>query len=735
MPERYVEAILKYVADRQYHPLKPRRLARQMGIAEADYSAFREAVKRLRDAGRVVLGARNALMLPEMSSRVVGFYQANRRGFGFVVPEEANAHGDLFIPEGSSGGAMTGDSVVARAYRQGRREGKQVFAGKIVEILQRGRNRFVGTLQQAQGAWFVLPEGRAATAPIVIPDVGEAGPKPGTKVVVEIVKYPQEGQLPSGVIVETLGEKGQIEVETLAVIRAHGLEEEFSQAAMDDARLAIEGFGAGADARENWTDMTVVTIDPPSARDFDDAISLRREGGGSVTLGVHIADVSHFVREGAALDIEARRRSTSTYFPRKVLPMLPEILSNGVCSLQQGQPRYCKSVLITYDAEANVTKTHFAETVISSTRRLTYQQAQEICDGKTGGYPRKVVELLQRLADLSRRIERRRRRAGMLHLDLPAVELVFDENDRVVDAVPEDDAYTHTMIEMFMVESNEAVASLLDRLKRHFLRRIHPAPDEPGSKQLTAFIRACGHKLPADISRGDLQMLLEKVKGRPESHAVNLAVLKTFQQAEYSPMRIGHFALASENYCHFTSPIRRYPDLTVHRLLGEYCRGELETRPPEDISAMVKLGEHCSAAERRSEAAERELREVLVLQLLETKVGESFDGVITGVTNFGLFVQSRQFGVEGLIRMDGLGDDWWDVNVRTGEIRGQRSGKKYRIGDRIVVRIVAVDVARRQLDLLPEGQPEDVPKKKTRTKPNKQTGGKVKPRKKNPRKR
>ena len=707
MPQRYVEAILKYLSGREYQPLKPRQVARQLGVADDDYGTFREAVKILRDSGRIVLGAKDALTLPEMASRVVGFFRPNPRGFGFIVPETPNAHGDLFIPPEGVGGAMNGDLVVARVMSRGKRQGKAMFAGQIVEILQRGQNRFVGTLDCTGGTWFVLPDGKQMSTPIVVRDTEGAGPQAGSKVVVEIVQYPGPGEFPAGVIVEQLGGKGRLEVETLAVVRAHGLEERFPDAALADARASIQDFDGSPDGRTDLTRQVIITIDPADARDFDDAIGLEIHNDGRCTLGVHIADVSHFVREGTSLDEEARRRGTSVYFPRKVLPMLPEVLSNGVCSLQEAQSRYCKSAFVTYDAQAKVVGSRFAETVIRSAKRLTYEQAQQIIDGKVGGYDRRVVELLRNMEKLARLIEQRRRKAGMLHLDLPEVKLVFDEGGRVIDAVKEDDSYTHTMIEMFMVEANEAVASLMDRLDRPCLRRIHPAPEQSGSKDLSAFIRACGHKLPRDLTRRDIMSLLESVKGRPESYAVNLAVLKTFQQAEYSPMTIGHFALASDHYCHFTSPIRRYPDLTIHRLLSDYCRGRMDSRPPEDTPELRKLAEHCNAAERRAQAAEEELREVLILQFLETKVGESFDGVITGVANFGIFVQSPRFLVEGLVRLEDLGDDWWDVQAQYGQVTGEHSGKRYRIGDLLSVRIAGVDVARRRLNLVPEPRDKD----------------------------
>jgi len=705
MPQRYVEAILKYLADRRVSPLKPRQLARQLGVSDEDYGTFREAVKGLRDAGRVVMGTGSALMLPAMTDRVVGFFRQNPRGFGFIVPEQPNAHGDLYVPAEATGGAMTGDLVVAQVQKRGRRDGQKVYGGRIIEVRKRAKNQFVGTLARNEGTWFVMPDGAGMIPPIVVADVGEAGPKPGAKVVAEIVQYPERGDLPKGVIVETLGEQGEMEVETTAVIRAHGLTEQFGPEALADARRATEQFDSWKlDGREDLTDETVVTIDPADARDFDDAISLAAGKDGTVTLGVHITDVSHFIREGSALDEEARRRGTSVYFPRKVIPMLPEVLSNGICSLQPGERRYCKSVLITYDADAKVVARRFVDSVIRSSKRLTYRQAQNLCDGNSGKINPKVVALVREMEALARRIQARRRQAGMLSLDLPEARLVFDDANHVIDAAPVDNSYTHTVIEMFMVEANEAVSELLTRLDRRHLRRIHPDPAQTGGKELAAFVRACGHRIAVDLTRRDIQDLLARVQGRPESYAVNLAVLKTFEQAQYSPMQIGHFALASRHYCHFTSPIRRYPDLTVHRLLTEHIHGRLDTRPPEDLSALTQLGEDCTAAERRAKAAEEELREVLVLQLLATKVGESFDGVITGVTNFGIFVQSPRFLIEGLVRLADLGDDWWDVAARYGQIRGQRSGKVYRIGDILPVRILGVDVARRQLNLLPEPQ-------------------------------
>ena len=729
MPERYVAAILKYMSDREYQPLKPKQLARWMGVDEDAFSTFRASVKRLRDAGQVVMGTGNALMLPEMPGRVTGFFRQNPKGFGFITPESPNSNGDLFIPPDAVGGAMDGDLVTAEARKQGKRDGETLYRGKIVKIVKRSENRVVGELKQSEGKWFVLPDGKQLTQPIIIRDVGSAGAKTDTKVVVEITKYPEPGQLPVGVIVEEIGPAGPLAIETRAIIIAHGLTEEFPQAALDEARAAVAAFDPeDATGREDITSLTIITIDPDTARDYDDAISIQVNPDGTWTTGIHIADVSHFVPEGGELDASARSRATSVYFPRKVLPMLPEVLSNGVCSLQEGVKRFCKSAFITYDQDAQVVNTRVAETVICSTKRLTYTQAQDICDGKNDGFTPEVVELVGNMLTLARKIQARRADGGMLRLDLHDVELVLDDQDRVIDVEPEDDAYTHTIIEMFMVEANEAVARLFDSLNRPVIRRVHPSPDKQGSAKFKMFVRAAGHKVPANLTVKDMQDLLAEVRGKPESKAVNLALLKTMQRAEYSPMQIGHFALASDAYCHFTSPIRRYADLTVHRMVAEHCRGNLKTRPPEDVSALVILAEECTAAAERADAAEKELNQLLVLQLLAKHVGEIHDGVVDGISNFGIFVELPKYGIDGLIRLEDLGDDWWEVSTKTGKVFGERSGQVFRIGDPLRVKIVAVDVAARQLNLVPEKT--DSPGKKKRkdsAKPKGKGKGKAKP--------
>ena len=424
---------------------------------------------------------------------------------------------------------------------------------------------------------------------------------------------------------------------------------------------------------------------------------------GQLELGVHIADVSHFVQPGGALDQEARARANSVYFPRLVIPMLPEVLSNGVCSLQEDEPRLTKSAFITYDAHGRRVATRFANTVIRSARRLTYRQATQILAGKTGGHSKKVVALLRRMEALARTIQGRRLADGMLVLDLPEVELVFDEEGRVTGVEPADTSFSHTIIEMFMVEANEVVAELLAGLRVPALRRVHPPPDQAAAGPLNRFLRALGLASVKDMSRKALQRLLDLVKGRPDSFAVNLAILRSLEQAAYEPSPVGHFALASEDYTHFTSPIRRYPDLTVHRLLESHLQGGFKkhrrhTDAPT-LDECRELGVHCSRNERRAEAAERELKLVHILRLLEQHLGDEYEGIVTGVTNFGVFVQLPEYLVDGLLRFSDLADDWWEVDSEAGCVIGQRTRRRLKLGDRVRVIIASIDLANRELNL------------------------------------
>jgi len=764
MPDRYTGRILSHVADPRYELSTVRQLARDLQIDDEEFDDFHAAIDRLLEDRTLVLGSSDTIALPPPGPEMVGTFRKHERGFGFIIPDELTQHGDLFVPPGRTGDAMTGDRVRAKVRHEGKRgAGKSPYVGVITEVLERADRRYAGVLIQKGNQYLVEVDGRQIHDPLIIRDPHAKNAKPGDKIVIEIIDYPtDEGpgrkQLGEAVIVEVLGEAGEPDVETTAVMRAFGLADEFPKAVLDEARQAARSLdeqGPIPADREDLTDPDryyITTIDPPDAKDFDDAIHIKKldpkqePDDAAWELGVHIADVAYYIKPGSSLDEEAYARGNSTYLPRKVVPMLPEILSNGVCSLQPGVRRYAKSCFIRYDRHAKVLGSRFARSVIKSVKRMTYLEAQALIDGDIrearkhtkdappaeGGikYDRELIQSLQRMNELAKTIRERRFGQGMIVLNLPEVELIFDDAGRVVDAQPEDDAFTHTIIEMFMVEANEAAARAFDKLNVPMLRRVHPDPDAHDVGELRGFARVAGFNIPQRPSRKELQGLLEAVRGKPAEHAVHLAVLRTLSKAEYSPMLVGHFALASEHYTHFTSPIRRYPDLIVHRGLDAIIDAQArmfkgsdaehprhlkprqlkhigrevaaDDRVPDEMR-LREIGRHCSTTERNSEQAERELRSYLVLELMAEHLGDDFEGTVTGVTGAGAFVQIDRYLIDGFVAtsdLPGSRDERWRLNNTTGALVAQRSGATVSIGHRFTVRVAEVDLSRRRMELV-----------------------------------
>jgi ribonuclease R len=674
--------------------------------------------------------------LPEGSFS--GIFRLNPKGFGFIEPDDAaEIAADVFVAPGDTLDAITGDRVVAKRIKRGfKRPGQLGFTGRIVEILERGQKRFVGTYRLRGKLGVVKPDGGLLTEEIPVPDASSSGAAPNDKVVFELLKYPAQYQQAEAVIVEVLGPRGHPGVDTLAVIRQFDLPDEFSEEVAEAARHAVDRFTDEEIARRtDLRNLMTITIDPETARDYDDAVSIETLDGGITRLGVHIADVSFFVRPGEPLDAEAYVRGTSVYLPTLVVPMLPELLSNGMCSLQEGHDRLVKSAFIHLDREARVVRTEFANAVIRNKKRLTYEQVNEVLEhGRTDLVEPGVLKLLQDMDALARRILQRRRRDGYLELDLPSVDLVFDDQLQVIDARPEDTSFSHKIIEMFMVEANEAVARHLSHRRLPAMRRIHEPPSPEKLEVTAGFLRSCGHPIKDPGNRFELQKLLRETQSAPDGYPVHMAVLRSMMQAKYAVSDEGHWALASDCYCHFTSPIRRYPDLAIHRSLAAAEGWDGQTRAEahggrhrgrrsggEGASSEAALREaaaHCSRTERRAEAAERELTKVKVLTLLEKHVGEEFSGVIAAVQEYGLFVEFPKYMVEGLVHVSDLRDDDYEYDRRNYCLIGRRSGRKVRIGDSIRVTIAAVDIPRRELDLAPApGTPfATVPEKKAKHK-------------------
>jgi len=637
---------------------------------------------------------------------VTGMFRRSSGGHGFVRPLDAppgdRSH-DIYIPAAAALDAVSGDTVRVRLgkTRDARRPGP---AGEIVEVVKRRTTRFVGSYFEAARAGWVQIDGTGFARPVAVGDPGAKGVRPDDKVVVEMVRFPTHVRDGEGVIVEVLGRAGDVGVDTATIIHEFALPGAFPEEVLADARRQAERFDESVPAnRRDLTARTVVTIDPVDARDFDDAISLERVERGHWLLGVHIADVAHFVRDGAPLDQEARNRGTSVYLPDRVIPMLPEIVSNNLASLQPGRVRYARTCWIEFTPEGAPVHAAVERSAIASARRFTYEEVDVFLadpDTLSVAMTPEVRALLGRMRDLARLLRRRRIARGALQLERPEVKIDLDRDGRVSGAHVVSHTESHQIIEEFMLAANEAVAGALSASGSGFLRRIHAAPDPRKLRQLTEFVTELGFEVDSLESRFELQRLLDLARGRPEEHAVHYAVLRSLTRAVYGPQEDGHYALASDCYCHFTSPIRRYPDLQVHRALDEMARGR---RTPAD--GLLQLGVDCSDLERRAEAAERELVKLKLLLFMSGRIGMEMHAVVTGVEPFGLFVQGLEIPAEGLVPLNALPDDVYRFDKASHTLSGRRPGQSFRLGDRVEVAVARVDLDRRELDFRLVGGP------------------------------
>jgi len=697
----FADSVLKRVAEPEYRPATLKALSRQFEVSPDDYAEFRATVKRLIHQGKLDLAKDKTLRRPDQSGLIVGLFRRSAKGFGFVRPHTAAAKTDhIHIPVEATRDASSGDEVAVKITRRSRRAGMN-DEGRIVRILTRASGVFVGNYFEAGDTSFVQIDGTTFREPISVGDPGAKGAKPGDKVALEIVRYPTPYRDGEGVIIEILGRRGQPGVDTLSIIRAFNLPDTFTEEAHDEAREQAKLFNeAQIGERLDLRDLPTVTIDPSTARDFDDAISLSRDEQGHWSLAVHIADVSHFVRAGSALDRAARHRGTSVYLPDRVIPMLPEILSNSLASLQAGRTRYTVSALLDFNPEGILTSKRFARSAIKVDHRFAYEQALVVMKQPRtdhAGVAPEITAMLGHMLELAMILRRRRKSRGALELFLPEIEIELSDLGQVTGAHLAVHDESHQLIEEFMLAANEAVATTLTEQHIGFLRRAHPDPELYKLAEFAEFVRSLGLVLDQPQSRFELQRVLKEAIGRPEEYAVHYGLLRSLKQASYTPEPEGHYALASQDYCHFTSPIRRYPDLQVHRQLIAWLDGK---SPRSRHDELIVLAQHCTRTERRAEAAERELIRMKLLSFLENQVGTAFHSIVVGVEDFGLFCRLCELPVEGLIHVTSLADDFYYLEAGTHTLVGRRSGRRHRLGDRVLIRIAHVDVDRRELDLI-----------------------------------
>ena len=700
--------ILEKLREKGSRVLSIRELAKKLNVREREEDAFRERLETLERRGEIARVRGEKYSVIEFTNQIAGRITVRPEGFGFVlVPGGA----DLFIPRGGMHGAMDGDTVLAREERsraRGRAGSPDRISGSVVRVLDRARERVVGRFEKQEGRAVVVPYDPRIDAIVRIADGRTHGARPEEIVEVRLTSFPDTRRVAHGVVEERLGFLGEPGVDVEIVLRSHNLPPRFPQPVIEEA----ESFPSDVRTedllgRRDFRGRRIVTIDGETAKDFDDAVEVERTPTG-FRLGVHIADVSHYVAEGTALDDEARSRGTSVYFPGRVLPMLPEHLSNGLCSLNPRVDRLVLSALLETDRKGRVVSAEFVKGVIRSSARMTYTEVARILEsGPTHGDKERYGPLLddfREMGELAARLRERRESRGSIDFDLPDADVVLDDTGLVVGIVPESRNVAHRLIEEFMLAANEAVAKKLLFAKQPAMYRVHDPPDPDRLVDLRDVLNTFGYELKGDLEEvppAAFQKVLKAIDGKPEERLLSDLLLRAQRKAVYSEECRGHYALAAPYYCHFTSPIRRYPDLVVHRQLTAL----LEKGRPVAAKDFDAVNDHLrevaafsSERERRAEAAERESLLWKKIVFMKDKIGREFDAYVTGVAAFGVFVTLQDFFVEGLVPVSSLGDDFYVYEEKQHRLRGRSSGKIFRLGDALRVQLKAIDEVRRRLD-------------------------------------
>jgi ribonuclease R len=649
----------------------------------------------------VIIRTRNGRIgLPEQMNLVVGTVQAQPQGYAFVLPEDKNIKGDIYIASHSMSGAMHKDRVLVRVIRQSK--GETRAEGEVIRVLNRAFSRVVGRFEGFPGeAGYVIPDEKRLTADIIIPKGKGGKATSGDKVVVELLRWPKGRQPAEGEIIEVLGRAGQPSVESLGVVRQLGLPEDFpSDVHSEVARVSLSVTEEQRRGRRDLTGLNMVTIDGADAKDLDDAVSIEQTASGLYRLGVHIADVGHYVREGTALDREAFERGTSVYLADGVIPMLPETLSNGICSLNPQVERLALSVFMDVNQSGEVVDHEIVESVIRTAERLTYDEVNAILLDEPGEvkerYPRQIedLRLMQQLRDI---LMSKRERRGAIDFELGEAKIVLGPDGKVLDIVPRQKTLADSIIEEFMVLANETVATRFFWLQVPFLYRVHEEPGPDKVVELNLFLNSFGLRVRAGkegVRPAAIQEVMNALEGRPEKRLVHRVLLRHMMRARYSPEALGHFGLALQYYSHFTSPIRRYPDLVIHRIIKRLLRqGKLSESEHEKLTAFVaKAAKQSSDREQLATEAERAVEAVKKTLFMQDKVGEEYDGFISGVVSFGFFVELGNT-VEGLVHMSSLDDDYYEFDPDTYALYGRKTKRRLRLGDPVRVRVEKVNTA------------------------------------------
>ncbi|HEV3394165.1 MAG TPA: ribonuclease R [Chthoniobacterales bacterium] len=699
------EKLLALLRAPDYRPLDRNEIARAIDAKGSDRVNVRRTLGELEHAGEIARIRKNRYVLPSEADLVTGKLSIHQAGYGFLVPEKSGEP-DIFVAAENTGTAMNGDRVVVRVSRDvppRRGKGRSARAGqrtegRVIRILERARDTIVGTLQHSKNFYYVVPDDPRIVHNVYVQQAKDRAANVGDKVVVRLEAWESRHVNPEGEIVEVLGRSDAPGVDMLSIIRKYDLQTEFPKAVADEAnRIPKSVEQRMLEDREDLRNKFIVTIDPDDARDFDDAIDVERiENEGGWRLGIHIADVSAYVTLNSALDREARRRGNSVYLPDRVIPMLPERLSNGVCSLNPGVDRLTFSVFIEFDNNGRPKNARFARSAIRSAKRLTYREAYAILQSKSNGELSRRLHTAWELASLLRR---KRFEHGSLDLDFPEVKVYVDPKGKPIRLERVENDESHQLIEEFMLAANEAVARELRHRSIATIYRVHEDPDPEKLDEYREFILSFGYKVGDLSHRKEIQRFLASIRGKPEEQALKIGLLKSLKRARYAVQPLGHYGLAKANYLHFTSPIRRYADLVVHRTLAER---NLSRRLKIDIGQLESLATHISDTERNAADAEIESVRLKKLQFFQRQLEERnpqvFRAAIMDVRNYGLVVELPDAVVTGLVHISALTDDFYRFDIAQRRLIGRRTNRRYRVGDEIRVFVARVDTFKQQID-------------------------------------
>ncbi len=694
--EKRKKVIYDFICDDLYVPMKIKEIAVVLQIPREQRDELKEILDALVEEGKIALSKRGKYSKGK-TERLKGIFQANPRGFGFITPE--NGGDDVFVPEENINGAFQGDEVefIITGTPGGRRR-----EGRVVRVLSHSVTHIVGLYEKNKNYGFVRPDNQRYLTDIYIPEGKSMDAVSGHKVVVELTSYGGEHMKPEGYVVEIIGHINDPGTDILSIVKDYDLPVEFPEKVLNQAvRVGKDVSDADRQGRKDLREWMMVTIDGEDAKDLDDAVSVTKEGG-NFRLGVHIADVTNYVQERSALDREALKRGTSVYLADRVIPMLPHKLSNGICSLNAGEDRLALSCIMTVSPEGDVTDHEIAETVVRVDRRMSYNGVAKILDGdeKAVRENEEFVPMIRMMKELSEILREKRGRRGSINFDFPETKIELDENGHPVDIKPYERNAATKIIEDFMLLANETVAEEYFWRELPFLYRTHEAPDEEKMRQLGAFINNFGYHIHVrnEVRPKEIQKLLGKVEGTPEEPLISRLALRSMKQARYTTENTGHFGLAAKYYTHFTSPIRRYPDLQIHRIIKENLRGRLnEERISHYEQILPEVAAQCSTRERTAEETEREVVKLKKAEYMQKRIGEEYEGVISGVTKWGVYVELPNT-IEGLVHVADMRDDHYEFAEERYELVGEHTGKTYKLGQKVRVRVTEADRIQRTVN-------------------------------------